>query len=75
MVFVSAEQSQKYCEDSDEMYMHLDQKVIVPNIVTIHLKKLDLRYCSYYTLTDLLTLLSICRCVMEMWKCEKGCTS
>lgn len=44
------EQSQTYCEDTDEMYMHLDQeKLIVPNIATSHLKKLDLRYCSYCT--------------------------
>lgn len=55
-----AERSQTYCEESDEMYMHLDQKLIVPNIVSSHLKKLDPRYCSYCTRS--LTFLSICRC-------------
>lgn len=48
-MFVLGEQSQTYCEDTDEMYMHLDQKLIVPNIATSHLEKLDLRYCSYCT--------------------------
>lgn len=46
MVFVLGEESQTYCEDTDEMYMHLDQKLIVPNIINSHLKKLELRYSS-----------------------------
>ena len=49
-MFVLGEHSQTYSEDTDEMYMHLDQKkLIVPNIVTSHLKKLDSRYSSYCT--------------------------
>lgn len=62
MVLLLGEQSQTYCEDCNEMYMHLDQKLIVPNVASSHLKKLDLRYCSYCTCS--LTFLHLHVCIL-----------